>query len=110
MYRYPRLKVGIDEDKKAPTQFQLYTDFPNPFFLKGSASLTIRVNVPAADWLAVRLFNVAGQEIATWKMTLATGEQSIALPLDRTKLTAGIYFMQAEWRGQRVTRKWTVVR
>jgi len=108
--RYPRLSVRVKEDQRAPERFQVSAHFPNPFHLEENKSLLLRVNLPAADRFTVRVFNVVGQEMANWQMRLAAGEQSLTLPLDQTKLTAGIYFIQAEWRGQRVTRKWTVIR
>jgi hypothetical protein len=108
--RYPRLSVRVQEDQRAPERFQVSAHFPNPFHLEENKSLLLRVNLPAADRVTVRVFNVVGQEMANWQMRLAAGEQSVSWPINQSKLTAGIYFIQAEWRGQQVTQKWTVIR
>lgn len=110
VYRYSGLRVGLDDKKNTPESFYLSPNFPNPLHLTDNAQLTFRVNLPVADRLTFRLFNVLGQEKASWQMSLLAGEQNIALPLDLSKLAGGIHFIQAEWRGQRVTRKWMVVR
>jgi hypothetical protein len=110
VYRYPRLTVNVTAAPRAPESFQISANFPNPFHLAANQPLLLRLSLPAADRVIVRIFNVMGQEMASWQMPLAAGEQSIALPLDRNKLSAGIYLIQAEWRGQRVTKKWMVVR
>jgi photosystem II stability/assembly factor-like uncharacterized protein len=109
VFRYPRLGVGVKEEQRAPESFQLSAQFPNPFHLEANQPLLLRVNLPAADRLTVRVFNVVGQEITNWQQRLAAGEQSVALPLDRVRLSAGVYLVQAEWRGQRVTKKFTVI-
>jgi len=110
VYRYPRLTVGVAEEKSAPENFQLSANFPNPFNINASAALALRLNIPAADRLTFRLFNVVGQEIGVWKFAAAAGAQNFSLPLKQTTLTGGIYFIQAEWREQRVTQKVTVMR
>jgi len=110
VYRYPRLTVGVKKEQNAPKKFQLSANFPNPFNIKENAALAFRLKVPAADQITFRLFNIVGQEIGAWKFAAAAGEQNLSLPLNQAKLTGGIYFMQAEWRGQRLTQKWTMIR
>jgi len=110
VYRYRILSVGVEEARNAPESFQLFANFPNPFAINENAALTLRLKVSTADQIVFRLFNVVGQEIGRWKIVAASGEQNISLPFDQAKLTSGIYFMQAQWRGQRITRKWTVLR
>jgi len=110
VYRYPRLTVGVAEEKNAPKNFRLSAHFPNPFNITENAALAFRLNIPAADRLTFRLFNVVGQEIGVWKFAAAAGALNFSLPLNQANLTGGIYFIQAEWRGQRVTQKLTVMR
>jgi hypothetical protein len=110
VYRYRNLSVGVKEERNAPESFQLFANFPNPLAIKERPALTLRLKVPTADQVAFRLFNIAGQEIANWNVVVVSGEQNLLLPLDQTQLTGGIYFIQAEWHGQRITRKWTVLR
>jgi hypothetical protein len=72
--------------------------------------LAFRLNVPSTGEVRFRLFNIVGQEIGNWSITVAAGGQNLALPFDQSQLTGGIYFLQAEWLGQRITRKLTVIR
>jgi hypothetical protein len=110
VYRYQNLSVGVKAERNAPQRFQLFANFPNPFTLTENAALAVRFKAPAAGRVTFRLFNIAGQEIANWNIMVAPGEQSVPLPIGSNKLNAGIYFMQAEWRGQRLTQKLTVIR
>jgi hypothetical protein len=110
VYRYGNPSVRVKEERNAPESFQLFANFPNPFAIKENAALTLRLKAPTADLVAFRLFNVFGQEMGRWKIVIAPGEQNISLPLAQIKLAGGIYFIQAEWRGQRLTRKLTVLR
>jgi hypothetical protein len=110
VYRYRNLSVGVEEERNAPESFQLFANFPNPLAVKEKSALTLRLKVPTADHVAFRLFNAVGQEIANWNVVVVSGEQNLSLPLGQTQLTGGIYFLQAQWRGQRLTRKWTVLR
>ena len=110
VFRYPHLTVGVENEQNAPKSFQLVAHFPNPFNSNDNAMLTFHLNLPAADDVAFRLFNISGQEIGVWKFALTAGVQNLTLPVARTKLAAGLYFIQAEWRGQRITQKWTFIR
>ncbi|GEM_PF-2978457 len=110
VYRYPRLTVGVAAEQNAPKKFRLSANFPNPFNMNENAAFAFRLDIPAADLLTFRLFNLVGQEIHVWRFAAAAGAPSFSLPLEQTKLTGGIYFIQAEWRGQSVTQKLTVVR
>ena len=110
VYRYPRLAVGVAEEKAALKSFQLAANFPNPLKLAENAALTFSLDLPAADRVAFRLFNVLGQEMGVWKFSARAGAQNFSLPIHATILTGGVYFMQVEWRGQRATQKVTVIR
>ena len=110
VHRYSSLTVGVTEEENAPKNFRLSAHFPNPFNINENAALAFHLNIPAADRLTFRLFNLVGQEIGVWKFAAAAGAQNFSLPLKQTNLTGGIYFIQAEWRGQRVTQKLTVMR
>jgi len=110
VYRYPRLAVGAAAEQQAPKNFHLLANFPNPFNMNENATLALRLDIPTADRLTFRLFNVVGQEIGIWKFIAIAGAQNFSLPLKQANLTGGIYFIQAEWRGQRVTQKLTVMR
>jgi len=110
VYRYKRLEVSVDEAKGKPENFQLVANFPNPFHIRENVALAFRLNVPSTGEVTFRLFNIVGQEIGNWKITVVDGEQNLSLPFDQTQLAGGIYFLQAEWRGHRLTQKLTVIR
>jgi hypothetical protein len=110
VYRYGRSTVAVKEERRRPENFQFATSFPNPFYIAENLPLAFRLNVPSSGEMTFRLFNIVGQEIANWNLTVAAGGQNLALPFDRSQLTGGIYFLQAEWRGQRITRKLTMIR
>ncbi len=110
VYRYPRLTVDLENELTVPKSFYLSANFPNPFYIAENLPLAFRLNVPSAGEVTFRLFNIVGQEIGNWSITVAAGGQNLALPFDRSQFTGGIYFLQAKWRGQRITRKLTVIR
>ncbi len=110
VYRYTFLLSHVDEaSANAPGDFHLSPAFPNPSALQTLSQLTLRVYAPSAEEVRVRLLNTLGQEIKNWRVAVAAGEQILRLPLDQTKLKAGVYFIQAEWRAQSVSVKWTVL-
>jgi hypothetical protein len=110
VYRFGYPSVGVKAERNAPENFQLFANFPNPFTIKENAALTLRLKVPTADQVVFRFFNIVGQEIRMWKLVVAAGEQNISLPLEQANLAGGTYFIQAEWRGQRLTQKMMVLR
>jgi len=109
VHRYAGSTVAVKEEQWRPESFQFAASFPNPFYIAENLPLAFRLNVPSTGEVEFRLFNIAGQEIGNWKITVAAGGQNLALPFDRSQLTGGIYFLQAEWRGERITRKLTVI-
>lgn len=110
VFRYTLATTKVEQTQDVPENFRLEPTFPNPSGWREITSLTFHVYAPSADQLRVGLMNVLGQEIASWRVSLHAGEQNLLLPLESTKLTAGVYFIRAEWRAQMIVRKWTVVR
>jgi hypothetical protein len=110
VYRYPRVTVGVENELTTPKSFYLSASFPNPFYIAENLPLAFRLNVPSSGEVRFRLFNIVGQEIRNWSIAVAAGGQDLALPFDQSQLTGGIYFLQAEWRGQRITQKLTLIR
>jgi hypothetical protein len=110
VYRYPRVTAGVENELTTPKSFYLSASFPNPFYIAENLPLAFRLNVPSSVEVRFRLFNIVGQEIGKWSIAVVAGGQNLALPFDQSQLTGGIYFLQAEWLGQRITRKLTVIR
>ncbi len=110
VFRYTLATTKVEQTQDVPEDFRLVPTFPNPSGWRETTSLTFQVYAPSAEQLRVGLMNVLGQEIASWRVSLHAGEQNLVLPLEQTKLTAGVYFIRAKWRSQMIVRKWTVVR
>jgi len=113
VYRYTFELTSVAETTvHTPNDFYLSPTFPNPSAASTLAQLTLRLHTPSAEsaeevW--VRLRNTLGQEIQSWRVRVAGGEQTVRLPLEPAQLNAGVYFIQAAWRAQSVTVKWTVL-
>lgn len=74
-----------------PVRFSLAQNYPNPF----NASTTIEFSLPDAADISLRLFNLAGQEVAV----LASGVHSAgshSVNLNAKELSTGIYFYRLE--------------
>ncbi len=110
VYRYTFDLTSVAETGgRTPNDFYLSPTFPNPSAASQLAHLTLRLHAPSAEEVRVRLRNTLGQEVKSWRVRVAGGEQTMRLPLEQTKLKAGVYFIQADWRAQSVTVKWTVL-
>jgi hypothetical protein len=101
--KYPT--TAVDESAaKAPVNFQLHQNYPNPFSPHGRETLgnsatTIRFSLPAREHAILKIFDVSGRELKT----LAAGEHLVVF--DATNLPGSVYFhqIQTAWFSQ--TRK-----
>jgi Secretion system C-terminal sorting domain len=78
-----------------PTQFEMVTAFPNPF----NPRTALTINLPDAAELSVKVFNVAGQQVAV----LANGQFNAgnhALTFDASGMASGLYLVRATMPGQ----------
>lgn len=74
-----------------PSEFMLSQNYPNPF----NASTTIEYSLPEATDISLKLFNLAGQEVAV----LASGAHAAGrhvVSLNASELSSGIYFYRLE--------------
>ncbi len=109
VFVYRQAPLPIEEQHSPPDDFRFEPSFANPGRLTEISALTFRVHAPAADALNILLYNTLGQQIAFWRANVPAGEQDLTLPLASSSLTAGLYFIQAEWRNRVIVKKWTAL-
>jgi len=89
----------------APTSFSLAQNFPNPF----NPATTISFNMPETGAASLKVFDLAGREVATLVNGLMNrGEQSVVF--DASGLNSGVYFYTFETAGVSQTRKMVLVK
>ena len=67
--------------------FKLYQNNPNPF----NPTTTIRFNLPVSGFVTIKIFNVAGKEVASLiNSNLEAGQHSVEF--NASNLTSGIYY------------------
>jgi YVTN family beta-propeller protein len=85
---------------RVPQALELMQNYPNPF----NPTTTIMYGVPAAGFVTLTLYDVAGRSV----QTLVSGQRNAGryeIRLDGTRLPSGIYFLRIEAAGLSQTRK-----
>lgn len=84
--------IGIEKISNiVPERFALYQNYPNPF----NPSTTIKFDIPASDFVKVRIYDIIGREIATLVNGLLV-PGSYKLNFDGDGLASGVYFYKVE--------------
>jgi len=78
--------VGIGPAESAPVRSLLAQNYPNPF----NPTTTIRYQLAAPEHVTLRLYDLAGREVAILVDEVQAGPQ--ALDLDARGLPSGVYF------------------
>ena len=83
---FPGNPLGKTVERTTPTSYSLYQNYPNPF----NPSTVIRFDLPEAQVVSLKVFNVLGQEVATLASGVReAGEHSVTA--DFTNLPSGMY-------------------
>lgn len=83
-----------------PAKFELMQNYPNPF----NPTTTIRFSLPRREYVALKIFDVFGREVATLvDGELHPGEHSVVF--DARGLTSDVYFYQLRAAGFIQTKK-----
>jgi hypothetical protein len=91
------IPVSVEQVDELPTKFLLEQNFPNPF----NPSTIIHFQLPVANWVTLKVYNILGQEVATLvdEHKLAgkydiqfSAERGSAYGGDGSKLSSGVYF------------------
>lgn len=104
----PTLVAG--ENSVVPGHFSLSAIYPNPVQLSVTdPSATIRFSLPDADEVALKIYDVAGREVAT--LINARKEAGIhQIRFEANQLATGIYFYRLTAGSFSATRKMLVIR
>ena len=98
---------------QSPLRFELWQNYPNPFSLlqRGrldNSSTTIRFALPEGEKVALKVFDVAGREVATLiDGKLNAGTHSVKF--ETAGLSAGVYFYQLQTGALRITKKMLLI-
>jgi hypothetical protein len=83
--------VNVVEPLALPGKFRLFQNYPNPF----NPSTTISYDLPTRSVVALRIFNVLGQEVATLVSgDVEPGKHQVGW--DAHRLSSGVYFYRLQ--------------
>ncbi len=94
--------VGVKENRKAERTF----DIDNVSFEKGA--ILVKYSVPLGGEVIFNIFDNSGRRIRQMRVGTDKGEHVIHIK-DR-RLKSGIYFMEAEYNGQKTIKKFVIMR
>lgn len=97
---------ATSETSDLPTQVALHPAYPNPF----NPSTTIRFDLPQVSTVDVAVFDVAGRKVATLLSGQNIAAGSHQLPFDASRLSSGMYLIQLQANGLRLTQKIALVK
>ncbi len=98
-------EVDVSFTDTTPTEVTLSAAYPNPF----NPSTTVKLNVPEASYVSVKVYNVMGQLV----QTLAEGQMEAnvyTLSWDGSNVPSGMYFVRAETSTNVVSQKLMLVK
>jgi spore coat protein A, manganese oxidase len=98
-------EASEDRNGDIPTRFELHQNYPNPF----NPETTIRFDLPKDAPVSLKVFNSAGQEVATLADgSFAAGSHSVQF--SARNLSSGVYYCRINAGGFVATQKMVLVR
>ena len=106
----PPTAVAEEVERGRPAHMELHESFPNPF----NSSVTLRFSLAQQQSIALTVYNLAGQQIATLASGLReAGTHTLrwnGVDGDGRELGSGVYLCQLQAGGQVETRKLMLLR
>lgn len=99
--------VVLDVETKKPilNNYYIIQNYPNPF----NSSTLIFYDIPEASWIQIRVFDIAGREVATLVESQKPAGQHVTI-WKGSDLPAGIYLIRMEAANFNTTKKVLLVR
>jgi len=88
-----------------PLRFSLAQNYPNPF----NPSTTIRYNLPSAEFVTLKVYDVLGREVVTLVNEQQTAG-SYGVQFDASQVASGLYFYKITTASFNSTRKMVVMK
>ena len=86
--------------------YTLQQNYPNPF----NPATVVRFAVPTAQKATLKIYNSAGQEVATLFNGIADASRMYELSFDGSQLASGVYFSILQSGGKQDVKKMTLLR
>jgi serine-type D-Ala-D-Ala carboxypeptidase/endopeptidase len=91
---------SIEIEKQTVNEYSLFQNFPNPFNL----STTIKYNIQKPNWVIIKVYNLAGQEIETL-VNEYHYVGSYTVPWHATGIPSAVYYYTLQTGGPFETKK-----
>ena len=97
--------VGVENEKKLPSDYKLSQNFPNPF----NPSTEIRYSLKESGNVLLKVFDILGKEVAVLKNKYETAGSHI-VNFNASNLPSGIYFYTITTGSFHQTKKMVLLR
>ena len=84
--------VSSEDEPELPEAYALAQNYPNPF----NPSTNIRFQLPQAEQVTLRVFDVLGREVAALLDNTSLGGGEHTVRFDASRLTSGVYLYRLE--------------
>ncbi|HDR04816.1 MAG TPA: T9SS type A sorting domain-containing protein, partial [Candidatus Marinimicrobia bacterium] len=95
----------VSVEERMPNNYTLEQNYPNPF----NPVTTINYTVPTSEMLTLKVYNIAGQLVATLADGVAEAG-SHTVQFDGSKLSSGVYFYQLSGASVNLTQKMVLMK